>query len=340
MALADPDEAQRILKSAPNAARSLLGFYAKCEIDFLHGLDQQNSETLNRVVQDSQSVMYLLRDSLPATSLRLSALTSVLELPECDGEDEIKRHCIEQGGPLAQRLAREPGFAPGCRTRWLFYQAIGESHGIQTAARDLSRHPSEYIWYFGADCLGRHRDDALAKFDEAVDWPDQDNKYIRLARAHLVADQPNGPQEVRQLTAALTDDDSTLIRRYALIALCLTRDLGEVRSQALKVSKAIQPTLRPGGDVFNVGPCIDYLADEIDETTLLQLVGNHGFATANAQFMIAMKKLAQGHRDEAREHFQACVDTNALGTYDHEWSRAYLTRMDTNPSWPRWISEH
>ena len=328
-----------LLDADPNAARSPLGLYTKCEIDYLHALDQKDTTLLNQVVENSQSVMYLLRDSLPASSLRLSILTSTIEIAHRDEDSELKRRYMLQGSELANTLAKHADFPPGCRTRWLFYQATGETDNMETAARDLSRYPSEYIWYFGAHCLGHYGNDALAKFDKTVGWPAQDNKYIRLARAHLVADQPNGGEEARQLVATLTNDPSPLIRRYALIALCLTRDLGEVERQASKVSKAIRPGLRPGGDVFNVGPCIDYMAAAMDGPTLLDRVRNHGWAMANAEFMIAMKKLAEGKRREARKHFKASAETNVLGSYDREWARAYVARMDADPSWPTWIKK-
>ena len=46
-----------------------------------------------------------------------------------------------------------------------------------------------------------------------------------------------------------------------------------------------------------------------------------------------------GDRAGARECFQKCADPALTLAYDEwHWSRAFLSRMDQDPQWPRWIA--
>jgi hypothetical protein len=57
---------------------------------------------------------------------------------------------------------------------------------------------------------------------------------------------------------------------------------------------------------------------------------------AMAHFCIGWKYLYfDGKREEARKHFQDCVDQNILRIDIHYWARAILKLLE-DPTWPRW----
>ena len=51
-------------------------------------------------------------------------------------------------------------------------------------------------------------------------------------------------------------------------------------------------------------------------------------------FSIGLMRLANHDREGAMESFQKAVETNAIGSYDYELSRAYLERMNAEKNWP------
>jgi hypothetical protein len=50
-----------------------------------------------------------------------------------------------------------------------------------------------------------------------------------------------------------------------------------------------------------------------------------------------MALLADGDRKGARFHFRKAVDTHVVFYLDHHWSKAFLSRLDTDPNWPPWL---
>jgi hypothetical protein len=70
---------------------------------------------------------------------------------------------------------------------------------------------------------------------------------------------------------------------------------------------------------------------------LLVAAGSSRLNRCEAHFFIGMSLLADGDRAGARTHFQRSVDTHVFWYVDHCWSRAFLSRLDADPHWPRWI---
>ena len=80
---------------------------------------------------------------------------------------------------------------------------------------------------------------------------------------------------------------------------------------------------------------MEYLAGRITEAELLDRAGNRQFALSIVYFTIAMMRLAERDPEGAREQFEKCIATSAAGSFDFEWARAYLARMEADPTWPK-----
>jgi hypothetical protein len=85
---------------------------------------------------------------------------------------------------------------------------------------------------------------------------------------------------------------------------------------------------------------IRFLAGELTESEYLKPIENNRRALAVAHFTIGMMRLAEGEREKARDNFGKAVATNAIGTFNYEWARAYLERMKADPTWPRRIPDN
>jgi tetratricopeptide (TPR) repeat protein len=73
-----------------------------------------------------------------------------------------------------------------------------------------------------------------------------------------------------------------------------------------------------------------------DEQLLLAATGSR-MHQCEAHFYIALRRIADGDRAGAREHFRAAIDTHVFTYFEYAWSRNFLARMDQDPTWPPWI---
>jgi len=54
-------------------------------------------------------------------------------------------------------------------------------------------------------------------------------------------------------------------------------------------------------------------------------------------FLIGLIRLGDGDRDSARRHLKASVEAHDPYTRNYKVSRAFLARMEKDPTWPPWI---
>ena len=74
------------------------------------------------------------------------------------------------------------------------------------------------------------------------------------------------------------------------------------------------------------------------EKELLDLAGGSRASLVVAHWHIAIRLLADGNRDAARQHFETCMRQHYLYFHGYLESRALLARME-DPNWPWWLTE-
>jgi hypothetical protein len=84
-------------------------------------------------------------------------------------------------------------------------------------------------------------------------------------------------------------------------------------------------------------PLLDYDCGEISAEQLLESAGTSRWQLIEAHFAIGVDLLSDGDRRGAAEHFQRCTDTYVLEYMEYKWSRAFLERLQRDPTWPPWI---
>jgi tetratricopeptide (TPR) repeat protein len=85
--------------------------------------------------------------------------------------------------------------------------------------------------------------------------------------------------------------------------------------------------------------CVQYNAGKLKADELVQLAGRSRWDQCLAHYNIAMTELADGHRKEAKEHFEKAVKTRASGWGEYDMSWVFLTRLEKDPTWPPWIQK-
>lgn len=161
--------------------------------------------------------------------------------------------------------------------------------------------------------------------------------WVRIARAHVVRDLPDGEWQVRQLAEELVYHPSGFAVRHALCVLCLV----ESPEGVCELAKSVPDPLLQGdeeGSLWNGGMCIRLLAGLKSESQVLADAGDRQYARCLSHFTIGMLRLAERKRAEALTHFSLCVDTAAVGSFEYELARAYLTRLESDRAWPQWLT--
>ena len=276
---------------------------------------------VGQAIRDFEYVQFLFHDIQASRGFRLLALAAGIRFARAEGQEEVAKRYEQDGRLVAQELAKVANYPAGDWSRQQFYLTIGEADEAWDAIRGVGRHPGSYSWFLAAHCLERYGADALYEFDKAISREHRDSKYVRLARAYLLLESPDNASQVEGLVADMLDDKSPFLRRHALLPLCFTGSRAKIKECAMA-----EPKVVPG--LWNDAACLSYMADETSETQLLlELAGEDYVSLANAYFTIAMLRLADGNEADASEYFEKCVATNAIGFFDCEWARAYLSRM-------------
>ncbi|MDA1274828.1 MAG: hypothetical protein O2960_12385 [Verrucomicrobia bacterium] len=82
---------------------------------------------------------------------------------------------------------------------------------------------------------------------------------------------------------------------------------------------------------------MDFVSDRISEADLISGMGASKWNQCEGNFYAGLRRLSVGDRDQAKNHFLKCVETQVFGFYEYLWGRVFLTRMEEDPNWPPWI---
>ena len=181
--------------------------------------------------------------------------------------------------------------------------------------------------------LGQFQE-ALAALPESVVTNTAFEEVVRTYVLVELRDGPNGA--LREFQNAWSRNPSPF---DALLLQTTLRLLGR-KAQAVEVCmklrerKALLPSWRNGW----YHRLLDYNCDLLSGDSLLKAAGSSRWSQSEAHFFIGMTRLAEGHRAAAREHFRKNVAAGVFAFFDHDWSRAFLHRMEEDPNWPAWIS--
>lgn len=334
--LVEPSEALKHVEGDPDLQRSPAGVLARGAARYFLAVDRRDGQLMDDAIRDIECVQVLHEGNQFAAGLHAAAIAWAAELARVERRDQEADRYLERGRRSAAKLAAITELADCDVHCWLFYRAARDTENAKHALRRVARHLHYNCFYLSADCLRRQEAAAAVKeFDRTVGLQHQHDKFVRVAKAYLVRDLPNGAQQVHELVDDLLQDPSAAVQMFALTALCLAdtpQNIQErVRAAVLPKSENLK--------VVGLPDCQAFLAGTLDEQQLLDKVGKHGIAMSSAHFTIAMMRLAERNRKEAHRHLRECVETVAIGCYGYELGRAFLERMEADPTWPSWLSD-
>jgi hypothetical protein len=112
--------------------------------------------------------------------------------------------------------------------------------------------------------------------------------------------------------------------------------------RAMAVCRQIRQTAPPLSKIWRPfsETCDKYVCGEISDEELIQLAKNSRTDQSTAFYAIALRRLGEGDRAEARACFQKAAAFPVSGWDYHDFSWACLKRMEMDPNWPPWIPAH
>jgi hypothetical protein len=176
------------------------------------------------------------------------------------------------------------------------------------------------------------------EFAEAVDVYDRaiarggDTSLYQIFRCYTLPELPDGP--ARTLVAYPGLNLTTV---YGMYAPTIPQLLGR-RSEALAAYRTLRERLsesptRPAW----VDRLMEFNCGLLAEDDLLRAAGESRLNRCEAHFFIGLARLAEGDRGGAAAHFRRSVETRVYVFVDHMWSVAFLSRLESDPNWPRWV---
>ncbi len=135
----------------------------------------------------------------------------------------------------------------------------------------------------------------------------------------------------------LVKHDSTWSRMLALDVLYAAGQLDEARKLASEQFKRLPSTDLPEWGRWAFENLLRFRARDLSEEKFIESARNSNYPNkflTYAHWTIALEYLADGRLEEARDHFQRCVDSRIFYLSHYWWSRAFLKRLEKTNVWP------
>ena len=82
-----------------------------------------------------------------------------------------------------------------------------------------------------------------------------------------------------------------------------------------------------------------YFAGEEGAAGLLEGVDHSPGLRCELSYLVGLRRLAAGEREEGLAALRACIDTQVFRFLEHRFAQVLLARAEADPAWPRWVGE-
>jgi tetratricopeptide (TPR) repeat protein len=115
------------------------------------------------------------------------------------------------------------------------------------------------------------------------------------------------------------------------------RDAANAAIQEL-TTRSLAELTSEDGQGTTPGPAVEYLAGRLDAAGLLAAAGDEPGPRCEYAFLIALRALGRGERDQGLAALAICRDTQIIRFLEHHYAQVLLHRAAVDPSWPGWLS--
>jgi tetratricopeptide (TPR) repeat protein len=324
-----PERAMKLLGAAVQKRPSVNARLAHGDALMNLARDRGDAEVAQRAAQEADLVKQLVPDNPVALRIALEARTIAIYAYQLAARSGQLDATIALARKDAWALKRFPHFGLSLLTRWQFLRALGEQDELLDEL-EKSRSPGCTEIYLLT--LYRRGEFAKARAALARD-KDVGAMYVCL----VLSESPDGPEEILKRYRKEAENPNTpkwplLTNQMALLLL----------GQSEKSRETCRAYRRQGftSPIKNaeMQRALKYLSGAMTAEDYLKAAGASRVDQINVHYFVGLRRLAQGDRQAARDHFRKAVETGGF-FFDHfELSRALLGRLEQDPKpWPPWI---
>jgi hypothetical protein len=235
-----------------------------------------------------------------------------------------------QAAQDVQALEPSIGRPSGIWMIWRYYLESGSTDEALSAARRSFRQSQGSISAFCCATSLYMR----GEFEEALRYLDQRGPQDAagdMLRLFVMAELPDG---VRRVHEGLNG----VARNYWGARGSVLLLLGD-KSEAQEAIRNSPRPRAPSNTIMDASIALRRFSDgEITESEYLAGVAGNRRLECVAHFYVGLFRLAEGNRSAAKDHFARAVQTHVIPSYNLSYSLMFLTRLQTDPNWPPWIS--
>jgi tetratricopeptide (TPR) repeat protein len=337
----DPVRGLQLLDLALGRRESVLGRLIRAFIRGLRAEQTGDLEDAKLAVEDAAVARALIGDKPVAMSV--SIYTHVLAASAYERLGDAKKR-KEHLGSAARDVAalkpiRDRGRALDLVDPGLYYEYVGqEDAALEEWRRGAGTGNPMVVNCYLAALWGRGE---FGKALEACERVAEQTKGTdaEVSRVYVLAelDRARAHRSYQKLIERTSGKNLTFTpcAVYSTIPRLLGNNKGaDTFSQELRRSIRLYP---PGRAAWSQA-VLDYNCGLLSDDRLFAAAGPSRWDQCAAHFQVAFRHLADGQRKVAREHFRAVLAYGGtLNFFELPWSRAFLARMEKDPTWPRWI---
>jgi serine/threonine protein kinase len=323
----------RLVDEALQRHDSVIGREMRGELRAMHALDSGDLKSVELALADLALAKNLLPDSPEILSTNGYALLVAASLYQESGLTDKYKSALQAAREDAQSLERFDTIPTCVATRlWCYDMAGQEVSYLKLAQRALERGTTDdilqqYAWHL------YERGQATRALEVLEHCKRNDIATTEFPRAIIVSGLSGGHGRAIARCKSLTARCSSAVDLWGCTSLFLF--LG-CKDEAIATSQRLRE-LPPVSDGGRYSGALNLLRGQLSEEQLLKLGSPSRLASCGNEFVIAMLKLVDGERDQAKLHLRAAVETRCFNLGSLWWSRTFLALMEKDPTWPPWI---
>jgi serine/threonine protein kinase len=257
-----------------------------------------------------------------------------------NGQPDKRMVELDQARRDVEALEKSSTLAMAVTARLVYFDHVESKALLQECHRAMEKTGNPRVNRYCAAILYRmgKTEEALKVLDDCLPGTSGNRDYsISIERGYILAELHDGLTRAlaayQEAVRAAPKDTAVWGPDFVL------RLLGRKQEAVAYCRKLREQT---GGHTFPWRrewnrQILSYLCADLPAAELLQAAGSSRGNECEGHYCIALTLLADGDRDGARQHFTAAVATGYFVFTEYRWSRAFLSRMDHDPSWPPWI---